>query len=299
MNSEEAKNILQLCRPGHVEDLNDALITEALETLEQDSALCVWFEEQQTVDAEISAELCRITPAPDLKESILQGMQKRFEASDNPVADTVNDKSTPQQPKPPVPDSSDDHSKILWFRPLLGMAAVLTLASILLLFLFKRSESTLTDANSPADEMVDNTPVNVAGVPDIIEFLGKQITDFSSSQFDKRSDQVGELQSYLARSGVPNPAEIPSKLKAVPTIGCVTFDYNGTKMSMICFKNGKVYHLITISKIDMKDDSLPNHSNSEAQFFEHRKHAFKVWSDKNQIYILSTRGTREDMPEFI
>lgn len=295
MNSEEAKDILQLCRPDHVEDLNDPLITEALEQLERDSTLCAWFEDQQIFDAEISGALSRITPSPDLKESILKGIQSRFQTS----ADIVENADPFNQANESGSNSSDDHSKIVWFRPLIGIAAVLIFAGILLFPLFKKTESSLANTNLPSDELGAATTVNAAGIPDMIQFLGKQIANFKSSKFDKRSNQINELRSHLARSGAPTPAKIPNQLKAVPTIGCVTFDYDGTKMSMICFKNGKVYHLITVDKIGSKNNLLPNSPYSEAQFFEHEKQAFKVWSEDGQIYILSTEGTKEDIPEFI
>lgn len=284
MNSERAKDILQLCRPDHVEDLNDTLITEALEQLEQDSALCAWFEEQQMFDAEISTELCKIVPAPDLKDSIIKDMQAQVEASSDADAPESIESST--HISAPVISHGDSRLKTFWFRPLIGVAAVLLFVSILSTALLKRTELKLENANT-------------AGVPNVIQFLGNQIADFKSSNFDKHSNQINELQSYLTRSGVPNPAQIPSQLESIPTIGCITFDYDGTKMSMICFKNGKVYHLITINKTDSNNDPLLSSPLMEAQFFEHEKQTFKVWSEGDQTYILSTEGSKEDIPEFI
>lgn len=299
MNREEAKNILQLCRPDCVEDLDDTLFTEAFEQLEQDSALCAWFEDQQMIDAEIASELCRIIPEPELKKSILKGMRQRFEVSGDSAANEAKGKTLSDKGDEPVSDDVSNRLKITWFRPLIGMAAVLLFTSALLVLTIKQPKSNLADKDLPANAPVASSQTNVAGIPDVIQFLGNQIADFNDSKFDKRSDQVNQLQSHLAQSGMPNPTVIPSQLQTAPTIGCVTFDYNGTKMSMICFKNGKVYHLITVNKMDLQDTLLPNNSDRNAQFFEHREQAFKVWSEGNQIYIICTKGTKEDIPEFI
>jgi hypothetical protein len=297
MNSEEAKDILQLCRPDHFEDLNDPLVKEALETLEQDSELCAWFEEQQMVDVAICAELGRIMPSPQLKTSILSGMQERVVKLDGNSENMPKEKG--RSHKTTESTAASNSSKILWFRPWVGIAAAFLFASVLLVL--SRKESTLQVANKslPASESVSDSAVNVAGIPDIIQFLGQQIADFNGSKFDKRSEQINELQSYLALSGMPNPTEIPQHLEAAPTIGCVTFDYDGTQMSMICFKNGQVYHLITVNKADLGKSRLSDDAHSKVQIFEHQKQAFKVWSEGDQIYILSTEGTKENIPEFI
>ena len=300
MNSEEAKDILQLCHPDHIEDLDDPLITEALERLDQDSALCVWFEEQQIVDAEISAELCRIVPASDLKESILRGMRKRVEASgsDSRVKNAEKENNQPNRPAESVTASDGDSSKFLLFRPWIGIAAALLFASVLLFFSFREPQPTLADKNLPSNEVATNPTTDTAGISDIIQFLGQQIADFHGSKFAKRSEQIDELQNYLTLSGMPNPDKIPQQLQTAATIGCAIFDYDGTKMSMICFKKGRVYHLITLNKTDLEKNHLQTDS-SEAKVFEHQKQAFKVWSENSQIYILCTEGNKEDIPEFI
>ena len=68
---------------------------------------------------------------------------------------------------------------------------------------------------------------------------------------------------------------------------------------MICFKNGKVYHLITIDKADLGSNNLLDKTPIEADIYKHQKQAFKVWSAGDQIHILCVEGTEEDLPEFI
>ena len=286
MTHEEAQNILQLCRPDHVEDLSDPLIAEALEQMEQDSELCVWFEEQQLFDAEIYAEFNRIKPPEDLKATILKGMQEQISPPEN--------EPSPAESATSNTVHTSDTARVSWFRPWMGIAAVFLVAAVFLALPRKQPPQQLTESGPTTDSIA-----TVAGIPDLIEFLGKRISDFNGSKFDKRSEAVGELKSFLAVAGMPSPGEIPQKLEALPTLGCATFDYEGTQLSMICFKDDKVYHLITINKADLNSDRLPEYSSPEATFFEHRQQAFKLWSGEEQIYILCVEGTKEEIPEFI
>ena len=207
MNSEEAKDILQLCRPDHAEDLDDPLIKEAFEKLEQDTELCVWFEEQQIADAAIFMELDRITPPAHLKTSILKGMQASVAPPDSNQTTAPKEDDLPEHATETSVTSKDDDSKIVWFRPWIGIAALFLFASVLLVFSLKEPASQVTSKSLPAD-----LSLSTAGIPDFVQFLSQQIADFNGSKFDKRSQQVNELQSYLASYGMPSPAEIPQKL---------------------------------------------------------------------------------------
>ena len=204
------------------------------------------------VDAAICEELERIVPSQNLKTSILSGMQERAATSDrNQEHASKQDHSD----KAVAPDSAsaNNDSKILWFRPVIGIAAVLLFASVLL-FLLRREPASqkVADKSLPVNELALSSATAVAGIPDIVQFLSQQLADFDGSKLEKRSEQINELQSYLKVAGMPSPAEIPKHFEAAPTIGCVTFDYGGTQLSMICFKNGRVYHLFTMNKHKLK-----------------------------------------------
>lgn len=278
MNSEEAKDILQLCRANHPEDLQDPMLAEALEQMKHDPFLSAWFEEQQELDEKISAELNLIVPPFGLKASILKSMQERAKFAQTKVAG----------------------SSVAWFRPWIGGIAALFLFASILLFVLRNSPKPDLPNQSPyfgksGESYIENT----AGVPNIIPFLARKIAEFNSSQFDKRGNDFNELSSYLATAEMPNPAKIPQKLKSVPTIGCVIFDYEGTNISMICFKEEKVYHLITINQSNISSKQLAGYDFVENKIYECQKQAFKIWSEGNQVYILSTKGTKKDIPEFI
>jgi len=292
MTRKEAKDILQLCRPDRIEDLNDPLILKAMEFMEQDSELSAWFEESQLFDAEIHSELKKIEVPSDLKSSILSGLKAQSAQPEvTPEAAFIKSES----------DSKDSPSRSFWYRPLIGIAACLVFAGAFWTLLPRNPGST-TANNDPTPSTVASSASLVPGnvdVPDLIQFLSQQINSARNLQFDKRSNQVNELQSYLALAGVPNPEAVPQRLVPLPTIGCVTFDYNGAKLSMICFRDGQVYHLITANIDDLGEGNLSGCDSSKESFFEHDKQIFKLWFEGNQVHVLCTKGTKEQIPEFI
>ena len=295
MDREEAQNILQLCRPDNAEDRNDPLIAEALERLKLDAELRTWFDEQQALDTKISDDLNRIEPPADLYATILVGMRANAVQSEliigNEAEDVEQDHHTIRFPHP---ENSSDHRS--GFRPWMGIAAIFAIAGVALVL--PRSEAPMQLANSDQPAAGATPIIATAGVPNMIEFLAQQISEFNVSKFDKRGEQVGELQSHLASTGMPNPAHIPQQLEQLATIGCVTFDYDGTKLSMICFKNGQVYHLITVDKARVPNDCTPCNG-QKSKVFEAKQQAFKVWGEGEQVFILTTQGTEEDLADFI
>jgi anti-sigma factor RsiW len=72
MNREEAKLILQVCRPGG-QDAGDTQFAEALALLKSDTELAAWFADQQKFDAFVSRKLKSVAVPPGLKAKILAG----------------------------------------------------------------------------------------------------------------------------------------------------------------------------------------------------------------------------------
>ncbi len=272
MTREEAKQLLELCRPGSPEDLQDPALSDAVALLETDAELKAWFEAQQSVDAKISESLQSIPVPADLHASILAGMRlHQTHAKESANDDTI---AFPQEPS-----KKEAQAPAWWLSPWTGIAALFLIAMVI--FTLPEGKSTQTAALN-------------AGAPPVIQFLATQLDSFKSWQFDKRDERPDHLRAYLASSHAPAPNSIPGCLEKMPSIGCVTFDYGDTKLSMICFKNGEVYHLITADKANYPD-ALP----AKPETFQIKDKAYRLWVDGEQVKILTIKGTKEDMPEFI
>ena len=72
MNSEEAKRLLEVFRPGGA-DMEDPRFTEALLQTERDPELGRWFEEQRRFDQQFAEGVKSISVPHGLRESILAG----------------------------------------------------------------------------------------------------------------------------------------------------------------------------------------------------------------------------------
>lgn len=267
MDRAEAQNILQLCRPDNEADRQDPLIAEALAMLETDAELRTWFEEQQTFDADIAAQFETIIPPADLKASILAGMR----------AHQVH-----AEPTAAAPETIVQTSQAWWRNPWVGIAALFVIMMVIM----------SAPGGNQDQQLAVNNPA-LSGLPPVIPFLSDKIDGLKAWQFDKRNNDAAQLQTYLASTGSPSPS-LCDQLANTPTIGCVTFNYNGTKLSMICFKDGEVYHLITADKAN-----FPDTLSTQPEVFELNDKAFKIWVENDQVNILTIHGTKNDIPEFI
>jgi hypothetical protein len=185
MDREEAKHILQLCRPGNDDDHKDPLIAAALERLSSDAELQAWFEDQQRFDAQVSDSLSLIEPPTDLKTSILAGMRAH-----QVQLSTLNDHQAVGHGAPhtnsstPFPDPAERTAQRTWFKPWMGMAAGIALTFAIL-------------SRPIPDESVQvagNLKLATASVPNVIEFLANEISALKSSKLDKRDAHESEFR---------------------------------------------------------------------------------------------------------
>ena len=162
MNREEAKEILQLCRHDHIEDLNDPLITEALEQLEKDSELCVWFEEQQALDMVIHTELKRITPPPNLKSSILESMRQQAAQDEEKLEGIQEETNRPIELSESSFTTTKNAAPIAWFRPWMGIAAIFLFASVFWVLPRKAPTPQITGNSHSTAKSAANPIINTA-----------------------------------------------------------------------------------------------------------------------------------------
>lgn len=276
MNRDEAKAILELCRPGILEDKEDPMIAEAMAFLDSDPELATWFEEQQTLDDRISDAFCAIEPPADLKASILAGMRAHSIQSENNSAAEDNVVSFQNAP--------EAKSTTSWFlKPWVGIAA-----AFVLLFVILGVNGT---GGSEAKKQAYASTLQ-ADLPQTIQFLATEIS--ALGLFDKRSSEPQELKAYLASVDTPSPSYLPKPVEDVRSLGCYSFDFDGVRMGMICFKEDQLIHFTTMRK----DESVDQFS-AEPTIYETPDQAFKVWEKGDHVYILSIQGEKEDLPDFI
>ncbi|MEO0510008.1 MAG: hypothetical protein AAF065_09130 [Verrucomicrobiota bacterium] len=279
MERDEAKAILELCRPGNAEDLKDPMIAEAIELMESDTELKAWFNEQQLIDDRIGDCYCELEPPAELKTSILVGMRAHAQNTEEAVKELEE----------PVPFTtpSGSTSQSWWRNPWIGVAAVFALLFFITAVPRGGQDTQLANIDTAALQ---------ADVPAMIQFLAGEIDAVTSRKrsFAKKSSQPAALQAYLASAGSPSPATLPAPVEDSRSLGCFTLDFDGVKMSMICFKEGKLVHLTTVCITDCGDLF-----SEEPAIYEIRDQAFKAWVEGDQVQIISVKGSKEELSKFI
>lgn len=246
MTNEEAKFILQACRPNGA-DASDPAFRAALEQAQLDPELGRWFERQQAFDRAMAGKLRSIQPPADLRESILAGA-----------------KAGQTGPSP------------WWRRPQwLAAAAVLVLT-----FLVGVGGFLGTRADAADDFPVFATDYVTAGF-----FLKEHGAD------------IEKLRSWLGRQNAPLPTEIPAGFANLKSLGCKTLDYRGKDVSLICFGEGKEYHLFVLRRADFPEMKML--AGSGPQFLVRNGHASAAWSDDVNHYVVVTDDSLKALMECI
>jgi hypothetical protein len=118
----------------------------------------------------------------------------------------------------------------------------------------------------------------------------------------KRHDQVSlgemssdpaKLRSWLAERGAPSVFKVPPGLRGVPSLGCQSYDFNGVKVSLVCFTLGpdQFVHVFVMDRDAIKDaptnDAPSMHMDGGVPVV--------TWSAGDKSYVLLGNNVNEDI----
>lgn len=111
-------------------------------------------------------------------------------------------------------------------------------------------------------------------------------TDYVADGFFLRrhSANIEDLRAWLVRQNAPLPTEIPAGFAQLRSLGCKTIGYRGKEVSLICFGEGKEYHLFVARREDFP--GMP--ASATPQFLVRNGHASAMWSDETNHYVVVT-----------
>jgi len=103
--------------------------------------------------------------------------------------------------------------------------------------------------------------------------------------FDKSGRDPAQLVAWLRDQSAPAPTEVPAKLSAQGTYGCKTWQWNGTKISLMCFRVGAKggVHLFTTERAALA--IAPPEGNPS--FARHGQWFVASWSKGPHSYMLA------------
>jgi hypothetical protein len=98
----------------------------------------------------------------------------------------------------------------------------------------------------------------------------------------EQSADVEKLKSWLADRHAPLPAKIPTELAQLQSLGCRTVDFQGKEISVICFEQGREFHLFVARRSDFPTLM----ASAEPRFRARGGWASAAWADDANYYVL-------------
>lgn len=126
------------------------------------------------------------------------------------------------------------------------------------------------------------------------------MTDFAKTKLNRLdlvTKDVGEIRQWLNDEGGYGEFVLPSGLEGRPGVGCRLLDWQGSRVSLICFElaNGRVVHLFVVNQ-----DAVGAFSFSTPEFHEAQGVVTAAWSGQGLTYILMCKtGTLDDLKSVI
>jgi hypothetical protein len=117
-----------------------------------------------------------------------------------------------------------------------------------------------------------------------------EFVDGRIDRLDLMSRDVDELRNWLEQQGAPSDFVLPAGLAGRPALGCRLKEWNGQKVSLLCFEleNREVAHLLVIDRNALTDAPL-----EAPEFVRSGPVATVAWSRDDKIYLLASSHASE------
>jgi hypothetical protein len=111
------------------------------------------------------------------------------------------------------------------------------------------------------------------------------------------------IRAYLAQNHAPADFKLPPKLYKAALVGCAVENWQGAKVSLICFRTGKP--LPPGAQADLwlfvvDSTSVKNSPTAAAQeYAKISTLATETWTDGGKLYFLSVEGEEPDIKQYL
>ncbi len=119
----------------------------------------------------------------------------------------------------------------------------------------------------------------------------------NESSFDKESRNPGELIGWLRASHTPTAEKLPPKLEKLESLGCKTFSWNGTPVSVICFArpDGGLIHLVATNAMP----ASARRWTAKPAFVKQGEWTMMTWRERDNVYMLVVEGSAEPLRSYL
>lgn len=125
-----------------------------------------------------------------------------------------------------------------------------------------------------------------------IPIFRKDMAKFANSRFilDETFENLEESERWLEKRGFPTYHKVPSQIVQFRGIGCKAINWDGTKVGLICFTNGKgqTVHLFVVEASVFK--TLSPATAPLEQVIIHRHLETGGWTADDMVFLLVASG---------
>ena len=258
MNRDEARLILQSCRPGG-QDAADPQFAEALALAKQDAELGAWFAQQQKFDAQISREIKSLPAPADLKVKIL--------ARANPQRQKIVGLPAPAWWR----NVFSLNSPVSW-----AMAAVVVILLSLAVF-WRQPEGTAHFADYSA------------------QMVSAAVND--QNHVAVGNSDMKQVVAWLGEHHGENKFILPVALNNGGLMGCRVLDWQGRKISMLCYGLKDAGHVdLFVAEAKIFSDAPPA---DRPQFASSGGKPTAGWSHEGKVYLMIGHGAATDLEKIL
>jgi hypothetical protein len=285
MTPEEAKTILSTSRVDQL-DTDNPDVRQALALVSTNPQLAAWWEAEQAFDRAFARKLTGITAPTALQEAILQGGATIFaarqlitETKTDAINEELIEKNTPPLVENVVPfhQSTADIQALAgdapaaarraWPRYLPWSLAASLLVGLLAISLFMDASKVTAHADEelPAFTQFAETASDTGAPP------------------EKYSQQMSDLQTYLASRQAPTTDTLPPEVGAAKIVGESVEHWKKDTISLVRLQDptGNI-SLFILNRTDFPDDTV----SPTPAVTQDPKDTVTTWTDDKNIYVM-------------
>jgi hypothetical protein len=117
------------------------------------------------------------------------------------------------------------------------------------------------------------------------------------------TNDLSQIRAYLAQNAASSDYTLPAPLEKTATTGCAIEDWQGKKVSMICFRTGKSLPpgqqgdlwLFVVDRVSVK--GAPD--TASPQFSKVNQLITATWTQGGKLYLLATKGDEQVLRKFL
>lgn len=116
-------------------------------------------------------------------------------------------------------------------------------------------------------------------------------------RLDFRANSLSEVRQWLSQEHAIAELDVPQLLAAKGTMGCQILEWNGAKVTLVCFDMGnrEMAHLLVVDREAFS--SLPD--STEPMVSQSGGWTTASWVKRDRVYLLAGRGERPDLGNFL